>query len=209
MDWFETLSDSCRFVGLLQAERQCLPNSLLSMSSSITQMWMLYGLAVGQLRKQKGLVVLMAISTGGRAGFQTRKPCLSLMMPRCHTMICSSGMIYLRPCTDIMIIALSPLQAMATQLHRSTNKGLHLNGTMGRWWSYALGWPSTHQAPFSQEEFDDLIFRLYPNQQYYFALLFFGSVFSLTRGHLGAVLGFMTAIVSHDMGFLYLAEVMI
>ena len=61
---------------------------------------------------------------------------------------------------------------------------------------------------FSWEEFDDLISRLYPNQEYYFDSSFFDSVFSLTGGHVGAVLGFMAAIVSHHICLLYLAEVM-
>ena len=60
---------------------------------------------------------------------------------------------------------------------------------------------------FSREEFDDLISRHYPSQLYYFDSSFFDSVFSLTGGHVGAVLGFMTAIVFHDVCLLYLAEV--
>jgi hypothetical protein len=62
---------------------------------------------------------------------------------------------------------------------------------------------------FSREEFDDLISKHYPSQGYYFDSSFFDSVFSLTGGHVGAVLGFMMAIVSHDVCFLYLAEAMI
>jgi hypothetical protein len=52
---------------------------------------------------------------------------------------------------------------------------------------------------FSREEFDDLISRHYPNLEFYFDSSFFDSVFSLTGGHVGAVLGFMTAIVSHEV----------
>ena len=62
---------------------------------------------------------------------------------------------------------------------------------------------------FSRGEFDDLIARSYPNPKYYFDSSFFDSVFSLTGGHVGAVLGFITAITSHDVCFLYWAEVAI
>jgi hypothetical protein len=57
---------------------------------------------------------------------------------------------------------------------------------------------------FSREEFDDLISRQYPNPDYHFDSSFFDSVFDLTEGHVGAVLAFMTVVISHDVGPFYL-----
>jgi hypothetical protein len=53
---------------------------------------------------------------------------------------------------------------------------------------------------FTRMEFDDLVSKLYPSTKYRFDTSFFNALFDLTEGHVGAIHGFMTIILGHEVG---------
>jgi len=62
---------------------------------------------------------------------------------------------------------------------------------------------------FTRMEFDDLVSKLYPSTEYRFDASFFNALFDLTEGHVGAIHGFMTIILGHEVGSFAVTQMMI
>jgi hypothetical protein len=57
---------------------------------------------------------------------------------------------------------------------------------------------------FSQEEFDDLVSKRYPPEQYFFDSSFFDGLLLVTEGHIGAISDFIGIITAHDVRLLFM-----
>jgi len=62
---------------------------------------------------------------------------------------------------------------------------------------------------FTRMEFTDLVSKLYPSTKYRFDASFFNALFDLTEGHAGAIHGFMTIILCHEVGSFAVTQRMI
>ncbi len=59
---------------------------------------------------------------------------------------------------------------------------------------------------FNETEFKDLVAKRFPQSHYYFHLSFFGHVFDLTCGHVGAIHDLIRLIVAHDVRFFMMSK---
>lgn len=59
---------------------------------------------------------------------------------------------------------------------------------------------------FSQTEFEDLVYKKFALARHYFDPSFLKVVFEVTGGHVGAINGFLGAIVDHDVRFFMMSD---